>query len=444
MRMPADGNISEAVTKALSDMDELSSSHNLLCSNLAAMTDEFAAFVCPTPVILTTENLRILYMNAAAEVIFGKRNVGAVRSLRSENLISYVISNTAAFIEWVNEEPDTGFELVLLARNFTRFLVFVKSRYVDDRKLYAFSFVPSSVFMSDSVTSQACQTVFQYARVAIYITDESRHIIATNPAFDELFEMPGAHLVGKPDELLYEEAGGSAVLEKALSTVDERRFWKGRIKAVKANGTDFMANLHVLSTPGAIGVGGAAYLFMLEDVQEQVDIENSLRQAAETDSLTGLSNRAGFGKYFEQVFSEAMRKGESLTILFFDLDGFKTVNDRYGHPMGDKLLSLVAKRLRSNLKQSDFIARMGGDEFVIVMQSDSEKAAATAVASKVLEKLAAAYFIDGVEIRCTASIGIATYPNDGTSADLILEAADSAMYRSKECRGNTFTFCSDF
>ncbi|KRA42806.1 bifunctional diguanylate cyclase/phosphodiesterase [Pseudoxanthomonas sp. Root630] len=164
-----------------------------------------------------------------------------------------------------------------------------------------------------------------------------------------------------------------------------------------------------------------------------------LVQAALHDPLTRLPNRVLLQDRIEQAIEKAKRKQESLAVMFLDLDGFKSVNDAYGHQTGDVLLADVATRVRGLLRSQDTLSRLGGDEFVLVAPSTDPDDAAV-VAQRILDAVALPIQVQGTEVQVTASIGIAMYPSDGTSERDLMAHADAAMYHTKDNGRNGYTF----
>ncbi|MDX3893826.1 putative bifunctional diguanylate cyclase/phosphodiesterase [Pusillimonas sp.] len=165
----------------------------------------------------------------------------------------------------------------------------------------------------------------------------------------------------------------------------------------------------------------------------------ALEHMALHDVLTHLPNRALLEDRIEQARQTALRNNTRFTILFMDLDGFKTVNDAYGHAVGDELLVETARRIRSGIRGEDTVARFGGDEFVVLSQTDGAEDIAT-LAAKIVDLVARPYNIRGFELRLSTSIGIAIYPEDGLDADALLINADAAMYYRKDMGRNGYSF----
>lgn len=181
----------------------------------------------------------------------------------------------------------------------------------------------------------------------------------------------------------------------------------------------------------------------LERSQQHVLEEGRrLDHLAHHDALTGLPNRLLLEARLNHALQQARRGGRQIAVLFLDLDRFKQINDNLGHPVGDKLLQGVAERLTALLRSEDTVARLGGDEFTLVLEHLSHVGVAAAVARKVLKALAEPFDIEGHELSISASIGIALFPDNADTADLLLQRADLAMYKAKESGRNGFAFYS--
>ncbi len=156
-----------------------------------------------------------------------------------------------------------------------------------------------------------------------------------------------------------------------------------------------------------------------------------VHHAAYHDELTGLPNRSLLLDRFNQAVAQGARRGKQVALLFLDLDGFKDVNDRFGHAAGDKLLQQVAGRLTACIRTGDTACRYGGDEFVIMLPEVAGEVSAAAVADKIRVHLTAPYVVDGGTIAVTASIGTAVYPVDGQDYGDLIQQSDIGMYRAK-------------
>jgi diguanylate cyclase (GGDEF)-like protein len=187
--------------------------------------------------------------------------------------------------------------------------------------------------------------------------------------------------------------------------------------------------------------GGAVLL--LEDITERRSAEAKITHLARYDDLTALPNRVHFRDEIERLLAVSHDAERLSALLFVDLDQFKQVNDTLGHPCGDQLLCAVANRLREMLRPEDFVARFGGDEFVVFQQNISAPEDAASLARRIVERLSERYRIDNHLVEIGASVGIALTSPEGVSADTLLKNADMALYRAKADGRGTFCFFRD-
>jgi diguanylate cyclase (GGDEF)-like protein/PAS domain S-box-containing protein len=189
-------------------------------------------------------------------------------------------------------------------------------------------------------------------------------------------------------------------------------------------------------------LGRPASLVVMRDISERKSTLEQMARLAHYDSLTGLPNRTLFHQRLEHALSVAERPGQSLEILFLDLDRFKQINDTLGHDTGDLVLKETAHRLCHILRESDTVARLGGDEFVVLVENVDEPHRAGVIAEKILAAFREPFLQEPEPLVITTSIGIASYPNDGMDAQTLLKNADVAMYRAKELGRNNYRYYS--
>mgnify|MGYP002821806783 FL=1 len=181
-------------------------------------------------------------------------------------------------------------------------------------------------------------------------------------------------------------------------------------------------------------------LAVLHDVSERKATERQIKQIALIDSLTGLPNRNLLKDRFDMMHTHASRRDNILALLYMDLDNFKNLNDSLGHQGGDELLKEVAHRLKSRLRKEDSLGRLGRDEFIVMLSNSSHEDEAAKLAQNIAKIMEPPFYVKGVELYCSFSIGISLCPTDGKDMKTILKNADIAMHRAKERGGNTYEF----
>ncbi|MFT8323315.1 MAG: sensor domain-containing diguanylate cyclase [Bacillus sp. (in: firmicutes)] len=177
------------------------------------------------------------------------------------------------------------------------------------------------------------------------------------------------------------------------------------------------------------------------DISERKKLEEELRTLAFTDHLTDLSNRKALDRHLTKAIARSKRHNHQLAIMFIDLDDFKLVNDTLGHSAGDVLLMEAADRFHATIREEDYIARIGGDEFIIVIE-ETNRDEMNKITKRIIDKVSKPYFIEQTTASITLSIGISLYPDDSEEQDGLIAHADKAMYMAKEKGKNQYHFYS--
>ncbi len=291
---------------------------------------------------------------------------------------------------------------------------------------------------TDSVPQQSllAQALVSTAN-AIFIADDNAKIVWANAAFMRLSGYAPDEILGSTPSILKsgkQDPGFYAQLWKSISSGNS---WRGELVNQRKDGSLYTADETI--TPLFDEHGKITHFIAIQhDITDQKRERERFRHLAYHDLLTDLPNRAHFFRDQQQAIMQARRSGRMLAILFIDLDKFKPVNDSLGHQIGDQLLSAVADRLRAAVRQADLLARVGGDEFAILLHDLPDSQVAIALAGKLVEALARPFVVHGQKIVVSASIGIAFYPGDGDDAQAVLAHADQAMYQAKCAGGNSF------
>ncbi len=189
-------------------------------------------------------------------------------------------------------------------------------------------------------------------------------------------------------------------------------------------------------------IGGFQAHFLWKLLTRLKQTNEQVTHLAHHDALTGLPNRVLFYDRLNQALARARRDKESLAVLFLDLDGFKPINDMFGHDTGDAMLREVARRLVNCVRQSDTVARMGGDEFTVILCNTQTPSANDRVANQIIEAIARPFSLHGKDCSVSASIGIAVYPDHGETAEQLVKISDAAMYLAKQSGKNCYRVVS--
>ncbi len=211
-------------------------------------------------------------------------------------------------------------------------------------------------------------------------------------------------------------------------TIDDEEI---AVEAVKRGAQDYLVKQKV---------DGKQLVRSLRYAIERKRLEETIKRMAHHDALTNLPNRMLLDDRLVVALAHARRNKEMLAVLYLDLDGFKAVNDTHGHTIGDQLLKDVAKRLTNLLRDEDTVARMGGDEFTLLLTEIKQKEDAAKVADKILNAMKEPLTLGTHTLNITTSVGIALYPSDGEDAETLLKNADTAMYKVKENGRNAYRF----
>jgi diguanylate cyclase (GGDEF)-like protein/PAS domain S-box-containing protein len=271
------------------------------------------------------------------------------------------------------------------------------------------------------------------------IHDGSDTIEYANPALAGLTGYGAADLPGRSLEQLLAADDDSATRTALHEAMQGQNDVQLMLRSRRKDGSAYWAQLHVAPVGGSQG-RHTHRVCVVTDMTATMDYQAQLEHQANHDALTGLPNRNLCSDRLAQAIGYAQRYGHTVWVVFLDLDNFKLVNDNLGHEAGDELLRTVASRLRASVRDTDTVARMGGDEFVLVLLDGPEATPSQAMLQKILESISAPVLLAGQEHLVTCSMGVSLYPADATDPQLLMRYADIAMYRSKENGRNQVQF----
>ncbi|OMF20259.1 hypothetical protein BK127_04645 [Paenibacillus sp. FSL H7-0331] len=276
--------------------------------------------------------------------------------------------------------------------------------------------------------------VFSNSSEGIMITDKQLKILSVNQAFTTMTGYTEEEAAGHTPRLLHSGLQNQFFYIKMWETIHTTGLWEGEIWNKRKNGEIYPEWLSITTLRNETGAI-TNYIGMFTDITERKQSEEHLKYLAHFDKLTGLPNRTLLSELVNAAITKTVQTNQKLAIFFIDLDRFKMVNDSLGHNIGDKLLQQVADRLSSVVRMNDIVSRLGGDEFIIVLQDLQEQEEARQIAMHLISSINKPFWVDDNELYINASIGICMYPTHGGDFDTLLKHADLAMYQAKLQKG---------
>ncbi|MBF0093604.1 MAG: diguanylate cyclase [Alphaproteobacteria bacterium] len=282
-------------------------------------------------------------------------------------------------------------------------------------------------------------SVFEGTSEAMIVTDADARVRVVNAAFSEITGYAPEEIIGRTPRILAAGRHPREFYEDMWHTLMESGHWRGDVWNRRKNGDVYVQHLAISAIRGHDGTI-ENFVGVFNDVTEQRQKEDRIRHRAFHDALTGLPNRALLEDRLNQSVARARRHDGGLAVLFLDLDGFKPINDRYGHHAGDELLRQVAVRLKDCVREVDTVARIGGDEFVVLLTDVTDCAGAGRAARMILDAFRQPFALDATIVSVGCSIGVAVFPLDGDDPASLLDNADAAMYEAKRDGKGAFCF----
>lgn len=288
-------------------------------------------------------------------------------------------------------------------------------------------------------TLQLSSAVYRAVGDAVIITDPRGQILLINETFCDLTGFNSSELIGSTFSNFLIKRQATGLYSDIYTSIDATGRWEGQVWICKKDTTPLLKFLSIYSAYDDQGIP-LHRVILISEVTDQRKARELINQQANFDPLTGLPNRRLMFDRLDQLIKQAARYSKSVAIIYIDIDNFKDINDSRGHDFGDQLLKSISSRLRSEVRETDTVARIGGDEFVILLGDLDKAEVADGVVRLLSKKLAEPLMIDQHMIYVTASLGISLYPNDGLDGKSLLLGADQAMYAAKAQGRNGFKY----
>ncbi|UGA56648.1 EAL domain-containing protein [Vibrio sp. VB16] len=282
-------------------------------------------------------------------------------------------------------------------------------------------------------------SAFSSSGEAMLIIDQDQKIINANRAFLKHSGYSIGDVISRNWAILHADNTPISTYLEMTNTLEDKGFWQGESYGRKKDGSVFPKWLSISKIKKECS-DSSFYISTYSDISERKEAEKEIAHLAHFDILTDLHNRYSLEERLERVLERAQKYHYKAAMLFIDLDRFKTINDSLGHAFGDKLIIEVAHELSKIKRDQDTLARIGGDEFVLILPQVTDTSDVALVAQRIQEKLNKLYHISNRDVETSASIGICLYPDDGTTTVELMKNADIAMYQAKLKGRNNYQF----
>lgn len=337
---------------------------------------------------------------------------------------------------------DQSYEVEGLKNDGSRYLLEVRGKTFQsgNKTLRASALRDITTLRESEEMLRMLSSAVEHSSASIVITDPQGMIEYVNQAFCRLTGYTVAESLGHNPRILKVGDQPAGFYEEMWETLQRGDEWRGEFHNKRKDGTFFWEMASISSIKDSNGVI-SHFVAVKEDITERKQLRDQLEQMAQFDMLTGLPNRRMLLDQLGQLVALSMRNNQRFALLFIDLDGFKRINDSYGHEAGDRVLKTVAARLSACIRISDTAGRMGGDEFTVILSTLTHYEDAGQVAEKILEALQRPITLSsGVQEQVGSSIGISVFPEDAQDGDGLLATADDAMYEVKRSGKNAYRF----
>jgi len=394
-------------------------------------------------IIYTDLNRNIVTANSSAKQIFGhddKTFKGASAEILYANPHDYEQQGTFRFSP--DSSPNTDlYEITYKRQNHETFVGETLGSVIKNNAGDALGFIGVIRDITERKNIEEdlrrAASVFQNASEGIIITSPDGTILDVNDAYSAITGYSRKETLGQTPKILKSGFQNEAFYQTMWQRLLQNGHWEGEVYNRHKNGHTYIEQLSinaVVDEQGQI----KSYIGLFYDITQQKEHEKQLHHIAHYDALTELPNRLLLADRLQQGMLHADRQKNYLAVVYIDLDGFKEINDQYGHDVGDQLLVEIAHRMKQVLREEDTIARLGGDEFVAVFTDLPDTESCIPLLERILQSISAGVKINTTWLHVTASLGVAYHPSEESEPDILLRQADQAMYQAKLQRKNCY------
>lgn len=296
---------------------------------------------------------------------------------------------------------------------------------------------------TDITERELASLIYNNSSQSMFVSDADNNIISVNPSFTKVTGYIESEVLGKNPKIFASGMHDNIFYKNMWNLVNANGFWSGEVVNKRKNGDTYVSELKINSIKNVDGVIDH-YVALFSDITEKKKSEKIIIEQANFDPLTRLENRRMLKMRLEEEIQRSSRSNIPFALLFIDLDHFKDVNDSLGHDIGDILLIEASVRIKEEIRESDIIARFGGDEFTVILPGIKDTLGVDRIAQNIIDALSQPFVFDEDKIYLSASIGVTLYPADAKSGSELLTNADQAMYQAKKMGRSRFNYFTHF
>jgi diguanylate cyclase (GGDEF)-like protein/PAS domain S-box-containing protein len=358
-----------------------------------------------------------------------------VRRLRPE--IPFIFVSGTIGEETAIESLHSGANDYVLKTNLSRLPIAVQRALKDAEERTARLETEEALRLRDRAVEASVNPV-----VIVSASDPELPLVYVNQAFENVTGYSRDEVIGRNLRLLQGDDRAQPDIEKIRRAIAEQRDGRALLRNYRKDGSLFWNMLYVTPVRDPHSNQVTHFVGVQNDMTEIKRYQDDLEHQANHDALTGLANRNLLKDRLQQSVALAHRYGRPFSVAFIDLDNFKLINDSLGHEIGDQVLKIAGERLATCVREGDTVARVGGDEFILLIADSDREQGMFRVLQRIIAAIAEPFLIQSREFKITCSVGVASFPRDGKDADVLLRNADTALYRAKDLGRNTFQLYS--